>query len=147
MALRLSTGFRNGILVTNKLITLLDSGEIRIFSGSAPAGADDPQTGTLLVKIGKASGAPNDLQFKNTATNGKVSKKAVTWDGVASATGTAGYFRYCASTSDPGSTSTTQVRMQGAVATSGAELNMSSVAISSGATSTIDTFDITVPAS
>lgn len=147
MALNLSTGFRNGILDTNSLAALLDSGEIRIFSGSAPASADDSQTGTLLVTIGGASGSANWLQFKNTATAGKISKRAVTWDGVAVATGTAGYFRYCASTSDPGTTSTTQIRIQGAVATSGAELNMSTVSIANGATQTIDTFDITMPAS
>ena len=62
------------------------------------------------------------------------------------ATGTAGYFRYCASTSDAGGTSTTLVRIQGGVATSGSELNMSSTTITSAATTTIDTFDITMPA-
>ncbi len=146
MALSLSTGFRNGILDTNYLQQLLDAGEIRIYSGSAPSTADDTETGTLLVTINTVTGSGFDCHFQLTATAGVISKQTNTWDGVAVATGTAGYFRYCASTGDAGGTSTTEIRIQGAVATSGAELNMSSVSITSSATSTIDTFDITMPA-
>ncbi len=146
MALSLSTGLRNGILDANPLNTLLAQGEIRIFSGAGPSTADDTQTGTLLVTINTVTGSGFDLSFKDTAVSGVLSKQTNTWDGVAVATGTAGYFRYCASTSDGGGTSTTEVRIQGAVSTSGAELNMSSTSITSAATTTIDTFDITMPA-
>ncbi len=146
MALSLSTGLRNGILDANPLNTLLNAGEIRIFSGAGPSTADDTQTGTLLVTINTVTGSGFDLKFQDTATSGVLSKQTNTWDGVAVATGTAGYFRYCASTSDAGGTSTTEVRIQGSVATSGAELNMSSTSITSAATTTIDTFDITMPA-
>jgi hypothetical protein len=146
MALSLSTGLRQGILHTAGLNTLLASGEIRIFSGSAPATADDTTTGTLLVTINTSTGSGYNLYFLNTAVAGVLSKSANTWDGVAVATGTAGYFRYCASTSDANGTSTTEIRIQGAVSTSGAELNMSSTSITSAATTTIDTFDITMPA-
>jgi hypothetical protein len=146
MALSLSTGLRQGILHTAGLNTLLAAGEIRIWSGSAPATADDTATGTLLVTINTSTGSAYNLYFLNTAVAGVLSKSANTWDGVAVATGTAGYFRYCASTSDANGTSTTEVRLQGAVSTSGAELNMSSTSITSAATTTIDTFDITMPA-
>lgn len=146
MALNLSTGLRDAILDTAGLNTNLDAGEIRIFSGSAPSLANDTETGTLLVTINTVTGSGFDCKFQDTATAGVLSKQVNTWDGVAVATGTAGYFRYCASTSDAGGTSTTEIRIQGAVATSGAELNMSSTAITSGATTTIDTFDITMPA-
>ncbi len=146
MALSLSTGLRNGILDANPLNTLLDAGEIRIFSGSGPSTANDTETGTLLVTINTVTGSGFDLKFLDTAASGVLSKSINTWDGVAVATGTAGYFRYCASTSDAGGTSTTEIRIQGAVATSGAELNMSSTSITSAATTTIDTFDITMPA-
>ncbi len=146
MALSLSTGFRNGILDTNYLQQLLAQGEIRIFSGAAPSTADDTQTGTLLVTISLLTGSAFNCDFQLTATAGVISKQTDTWDGVAVATGTAGYFRYCASTADAGGTSTTEIRIQGAVSTSGAELNMSSVSITSAATTTIDTFDITMPA-
>lgn len=146
MALNLSTGLRNGILDTSPLNTLLVTGEIRIFSGSPPSLANDIESGTLLVTINTVTGSGFDLSFKDTATAGVLSKRTSTWDGVAVATGVAGYFRYCASTSDGGGTSTTEIRIQGAVATSGSELNMSSTTITSGATTTIDTFDITMPA-
>lgn len=146
MALNLSTGLRDGILDTSALNTLLDAGEIRIFSGSEPSLANDTQTGTLLVTINTVTGSGFDLKFQNTAASGVLSKQTNTWDGVAVATGTAGYFRYCASTSDAGGTSTTEVRIQGGVATSGSELNMSSTSITTSATTTIDTFDITMPA-
>ncbi len=146
MALSLSTGLRQGILHTSGLNTLLASGKINIWSGAAPSIADDAATGTLLVTIDTASGSGFDLFFLNTAVSGVLSKSANTWDGVAVATGTAGYFRYCASTSDTNLLSTTELRIQGAVSTSGAELNMSSTAITSAATTTIDTFDITMPA-
>lgn len=146
MALNLSEGLRDGILDTNALNTLLDSGELRIYSGSAPSLANDTETGTRLVTISTVTGSGFVLKFQNTASSGVLSKQTNTWDGVAVATGTAGYFRYCASTSDAGGTSTTEVRIQGAVATSGSELNMSSTSITNGATTTIDTFDITMPA-
>jgi hypothetical protein len=146
MALSLSTGLRNGLLDLSPLNTLLAQGEIRIFSGSAPATADDTETGTLLVTINTLTGSGFDLSFKDTAASGVLSKQTNTWDGVAVDTGTAGYFRYCASTGDSGTTSTTLVRIQGGVATSGSELNMSSTSITAAATTTIDTFDITMPA-
>ncbi len=146
MALSLSTGLRDGTLDTAGLNTNLATGEIRIFSGSAPSTADDTETGTLLVTIGEDTGVNSATNFQDTASSGTLSKRTSTWDGVAVATGTAGYFRYCASTADAGGTSTTELRIQGAVATSGSELNMSSTTITSGATTTIDTFDITMPA-
>jgi hypothetical protein len=147
MTLYISTGLRQAILHTAALNTNLDDGEIRIWSGAAPANADATATGTLLVTINSSTGAGFNTHFLNTAVAGVLSKSTNTWDGVAVETGTAGYFRYCASTADANGTSTSELRIQGAVSTSGAELNMSSTSISSAATTTIDTFDITMPAS
>jgi hypothetical protein len=146
MALSISTGLRNGILDASALNALLETGEIRIFSGSAPADADAAQTGTLLVTINTSTGSGFDLKFQLTAAAGVLSKQTNTWDGVAVDTGVAGYFRYYADKTDPGTATTTEVRIQGAVATSGAELNMSNTSITAAATTTIDTFDITMPA-
>ncbi len=148
MALSLSTGLRDGILGTSALQALLDGGEINIWSGSAPASADDAATGVLLVTVGEGSSNGTDatLEFQTTITSGVMSKRSTTWDGIGLADGTAGYFRYCASTADAHGSSTTEVRVQGSVATSGAELNMSSTSITSAATTTVDTFDITMPA-
>lgn len=70
-----------------------------------------------------------------------------TWSGVAVATGTAGWFRIEASVADAGALDSTAsvLRMDGAVSTSGAELNLSSVSITNTATQTIDTFTVTLP--
>jgi hypothetical protein len=149
MALSLSTGLRDGILDTSPLNTLLAQGEIRIFGGSVPADADANETGgagNALVTINSSTGSGFDCSFLLTAASGVLSKSTNTWDGVAASGGTATHFRYCANTSDGGLTSTTEIRIQGAVATSGAELNMSSTTITASATTTIDTFDITMPA-
>jgi len=76
-----------------------------------------------------------------------ISKKSnQTWSGVASQTGTAGWFRFEAAVNDAGGTDSSNVilRLDGAIATSGAELNMAT-SITSGLTYTIDTFAITFP--
>lgn len=105
-------------------------------------------TGTLTksdVNMAGGVAAVNGLTFGNTASG--VISKTGTWSGVAVATGTAGWFRLQGSATDAGSTSTTLLRLDGNISTSGANLNMSSTSITSGATSTIDQFDITMPAS
>jgi hypothetical protein len=76
---------------------------------------------------------------------GVISKNADTWSGVALATGTAGYFRLVTSM-DLGTDNTTDVRIQGTISTSGANMNMSNINLVIGATQTIDTFTLTEPA-
>ncbi len=85
------------------------------------------------------------LQF-DAPSGGVISKPAGdVWSGVNSAGGTAAYYRICKS-DDDGTESTTQPRAQGAISTSGAELNLSSVNLAAGATTTIDQFSLTLPA-
>jgi len=127
-------------------------GVIRIYSGSAPATADAAVSGTLLVEISVSSGtfvhgtAANGLEFGDSASGIIAKASAETWSGVASATGTAGYFRLLGNPTDNGALSTTLPRIQGSIGTSGADLNMTSTTITSGATYTIDTFQLTLPA-
>ena len=144
MSLKLSTGLRNGMLDANPFKTLLDASRLKIYSGSPPADADQAE-GTLLVSIGSAH-ADTHCHFLASAVAGVLSKAANVWSGVASQTGTATHFRLVVNT-DTGVLSTTEIRMQGTIGTSGADLNMSSVAIVSPATQTVDTFDLTMPAS
>jgi hypothetical protein len=152
MALRLSTGLRDGLLGTDDFKGLFTDGVIRIYSGTQPTSADDAESGTLLCTITVGSGAftagaaTNGLEF-GTPGSGTIAKStSETWSGVAVATGTAGWFRFYANAMTTGS-STTAVRFDGSVSTSGAQLNMSSTAITSGATTTIDSFSVTIPAS
>ncbi len=143
MSLKLSTGLRDGMLDTSPFKTLLDASRVKIYSGVAPATADAAE-GTLLVSIG-SDNADTHCHFLAAAVAGVLSKNADVWSGVASADGTANYFRLVVNT-DTGVLSTTEIRMQGTVGTSGADINMSSVTIVSGATQTIDTWDQTMPA-
>lgn len=141
--MKLSTGLRNSILSTGSLKAALAGGEIRVYSGSAPTTADDAVTGTLLVTI-KNGGA--GINFDASAAGGILSKApAETWSGVNAASGTAGYFRHVLS-ADAGTSSTTAVRIQGTVAIAGADLNISSTALTSGATQVIAGYSVTVAA-
>jgi hypothetical protein len=144
MSLKLSTGLRNGLLDANPFKTLLDASRVIIYSGSPPADADQAE-GTVLVSIG-SDNADTHCHFLAAAVAGVLSKNTDVWSGVAGATGTASHFRLVVNT-DTGVLSTTEIRMQGTIGTSGADLNMSSVAIVELATQAITTFDITMPAS
>ena len=130
--------FRNGIM--------------RIYTGSQPTSADNAETGTNILKITKSSGAfaggapANGLNF-GTSSNGIVGKAAgEIWSGVGLSGGTAGWFRFYDNGENTG-TSTSHIRFDGACATSGGELNMSSTSIVEGATTTVDSFNVTLMAS
>jgi hypothetical protein len=126
-------------------------GIIKIFTGSQPASPDDAETGTLLVTITQNSGSftpgteTNGLLFGNVAAGILSQESGQIWSGVAVATGTAGWFRIYDNAAVTG-VSTTAKRCDGAVATSGAQLNMSNTAITSGGTTTIDAALVTLPA-
>jgi hypothetical protein len=107
---------------------------------------EETSTGITVVVSADiiANAAVNTLKLL-APTAGVITKNADTWSGVALATGTAGYFRLVTS-SDLGTDNTTDVRIQGSISTSGADLNMSSINIVIGATQTIDTFTLTEPA-
>lgn len=85
------------------------------------------------------------LQFGE-AASGAIAKETSVWSGSNVATGVAGYFRMVSS-GDLGTDNETDIRIQGSCGTSGADLNMSNVSLVSGATTTVDTFSITLPAS
>ena len=83
------------------------------------------------------------------ATDGIISKESATWSGLAVANGTAGYFRMetSADTDVDDTSNKIFARMQGSVGVSGTEMILSNTTITSGATQTIDTATITLPAS
>jgi hypothetical protein len=71
------------------------------------------------------------------------------WSGLGVSDGTAGHFRFLGSVADAGSSDSSEVflRIDGSIATSGADLNMTNTNIVTSATQTISTATITVPAS
>lgn len=145
MALRLSTGLRQALLGTADFRTEFTASFVNIYSGSQPTSSNDPASGTLLATI-YSDGAAIGVSF-DAPVDGTISKAAAqTWSGTALATGTAGYYRLYEATDDPSLSSTTNSRMDGAIATSGGELNMSSTAIVVSAVQTITSFDVTLPA-
>ena len=143
MSLKLSTGLRNGMLDNTSFKALMANGFIKLYSGTPPATADAAVTGTLLTIISdNATGAGLTL---GTAASGAIPKnRSQVWSGVNLATGTATYFRFVEN-ADDGTASTTQKRVQGTCATSGADLNMTSVNLSMNATQSIDAGSFALP--
>lgn len=141
--LKISTGLRNAMLDTATLRTALGNGFVKIYSGAAPGSADAAVTGTLLCVISDdTTGVGISLA---PAAGGSIAKTPTeVWAGNNVASGTAGYYRHVAST-DTGTASITEPRVQGAIATSGSELNLTSVVLSNGATQTVDFYSITLP--
>lgn len=153
MALQLSTGLRNGMLNSTGFTEAFNDGIIYIYSGPQPANADAATQGTLLLRITVNNGAwsagspTNGLGFDAPAS-GVISKAAAeVWRGLGVTDGTAGWFRLCGNAADAGSSSTTLPRLDGTVAISGGDMNLSSITIVTNAPTTIDTFQFTLPAS
>lgn len=154
MAERLSTGLRNEVLKAtgNSLADALADGVIHIYSGVQPTEGDAAETGTLLAIISLASGAftpgsPTNGINLDVAADGIVSKAvAETWSGVAIADGIAGWFRHYDNAVDTG-VSTTAIRYDGAIATSGSEIEMANTRLVTGGTITLDSYGVTLPAS
>jgi hypothetical protein len=152
MTIKFSTGLRNNLAGSTGFAGTFANGVIEIYTGPQPLSADNPPTGTLLGYVTTdglpfAAGSPtNGLTFDAPAS-GTVSKAAAaTWKTTGIAQGTAGWFRLKGNAADAGAQSTTAVRMDGSIGTSGADLNMSNIAFDVGVPSTIDVFQFTVPA-
>lgn len=150
MTVRLSTKLRDNLAGTTGFASTFANGVIEIYSGAQPATADSAVTGTLLGTVTLASGAftpgspTNGLTFA-AASGGAVSKSGV-WSFNGVAVGTAGWFRLKGNATDAGGASTTLPRMDGSIAVSGADLNLSNIAIAVSSPVTVDTFTWTQPA-
>lgn len=129
MALSYTTTIRNNQLdqVTSAVGA---SGKIRIYDGTPPA-----NVGAALSSNNQLAELPCSATFAPGAASGVLTLNAITSDSSADATGTASFFRIL--------TSGNSAVVQGTVGTSGADLNLNSVAIASGATVSISSFTIT----
>jgi len=110
---------------------LLNSGKLRIYDGTQPATADTAIVAQVLLA---------ELTFGNPAFGASVAgvatANAITGDTTADNTGTATWFRALKSDG-------TTVIFDGSVGTSGANLNLNSVAISAGAAVSVSSFSYT----
>lgn len=123
---------------------------------ATPPGVGDAHNGLALVATvttmtasssGNITGgvdATAGLQF-GPPSSGTVSKSG-TWSFNGLAVGTAGWFRMKASAYDNDGALTTYSRLDGSVATSGADMNLSTISIAVSQPTTIDTFTVTMPA-
>lgn len=144
MAIKMSTGIREGLAITGSLRSLLTGSVIRIYSGSAPTDADSSLgAATLLCEI-SAGGV--GVTFESAAPGGVLSKSAAeNWSGTNSASGNASFFRMVLA-SDTGSASASAIRMQGTVAQISADLELSNISLISGAPLAINAANFTIPA-
>ena len=149
MALKASTGLRNAVLADGSFRGTMEAGNncrLRIYDGAPPASADAavPAGHALLVEI-TVDGAGAGLTFEAAATGGTLEKNGnEDWQGTVSNTGTARYFRLIAD-GDDATESQAQPRLQGEIATTGAELNLSSVELTESAVQPIDFFVVNFP--
>ena len=131
---------------------LMRCGVLRIFSGSQPADADTTENGDVLVEITLSSGAftpgtiTSGLLMEDSGDGVIGIRSGDTWSGAASATGTAGWFRFYDNTRTTGA-STSAVRFDGTAGTSGTQLILSSTSITALATVTLDSIAFTMPQS
>lgn len=129
----------------NGLGGTLDGCYIDIYSGAPPATADSAPIGTKLGTVSIDGVGSTGLTFAAPSA-GSVSKTvAENWKAVGIAIGTAGWFRV-RSTSDDNQAGTTYPRIDGTVAKTGADLNMSNTSVTVGSPHTIDTFVISIAA-
>jgi hypothetical protein len=120
-------------VATTTLTAQINGGSSTVFGG---AGA--PSAGV------NASGG---LNWKHPAVTGVISKESDLWSGIALATGSAGWFRYVAGGSAVNGLSTSDVRLDGNIATAGADLNVSNLNIAAGTTQVVGDLSFTVRAS
>lgn len=145
MTLKVSTGLRNGLLATGSVKGQLDGGFIKIYAGAVPADADAAIGAATLLCTISLNSTGTGINFDTAAAGGTLAKApAQVWSGVNVAAGTATFYRHVAA-ADAGDASSTAPRIQGAVAVAGAEMNLSSVALTNGATQTLDYYTVTQP--
>lgn len=145
MAIKLSTGFRQGIAITGSLKELLDNGLIRIYSGAVPASADAALGAATLLNEISAGGTGTPVTWEETAPGGVLSKSAAeNWTGNNLAGGTPTFFRYVLS-ADAGDASTTAVRIQGTAGPLGSDMYISTLPLVSGAPQSFSLFQLAIP--
>lgn len=114
-------------------------------NGLALAYTATTMTATSSGNVTGGVAATAGLQW-GTPSGGTVSKSGV-WSFNGEAVGTAGWFRIKASAVDADGASTTAVRLDGSIAVSGADMNLSNTSIAINAPTTIDSLTVTMPKS
>lgn len=123
-------------------------------TGTAPNGLVVASTVTTITKTDVNMGtevagvaAVNGLKYEYPTAGGVAKLASQTWSGVNAASGTAGWYRLYGSVADAGGADSSLVyrREDGAIATSGAELNINPTSFVAAATTTISSGTLTIP--
>jgi len=112
----------------------------------AKGGGGGGGTATWTVTDNTIANVRSDALQWGTPSNAQMAKPSEVWSGVNVLGGTAAWFRIVRP-DDTGALSTISRRIQGAIGTSGAELNLSNINLVIGATLTIDTALFNLPVS
>lgn len=143
--IRLSTGLRSGIATGGSLYDLLNECLLRVYSGPEPASANaDLGSAVLLCEV-SAGGTGDPLEFESTAVDGVLVKSAAqVWTGDNLDDGDPLFFRLV-KVADTGTSSTTEVRLQGSSGGLGKDMFIASLPLASGAPLTFRVFQLTIP--
>lgn len=151
MTIRLSTGMANSLLnggASNGLKAGLAAGFIAIYQGTQPADADTGAGATLLLgTVTNLDDGVTGIQFDNAVAGVSSKAAAQTWRFHGLAAGVAGWFRIYEAAGNPANTSATEKRIDGAIGTSGGDINITNTTIAIAAQTTIDAFTVTQPKS
>lgn len=151
MALKFSTGLVDVIMASKSFKEAVEGTGaagffIDIYTGARPASPDDAATGTKLARYTAAADAK--MHLAAAAVGGVIAKAAAeVWAATGLANGNAGYFRLVTDADDGATASTTAVRVDGAIAVSGSDMDMTSTAIAVGAPLLINRGTFTMPKS
>jgi hypothetical protein len=89
MAVQLSSGLRDHMLVTGSFKSALDGGVLRIYAGTVPATADADISGNTLLCTISNNAAGTGINFETTVAAGVLTKAAAeVWRGQIVANGT-----------------------------------------------------------
>lgn len=129
MPLMCSTAFRSRILGRESFDDIIGGGCIRVFEGTQPASADDPEQGTLLGVCALAG----QTWVPGTTTAGIRWALAGSWAQpvvgsrltiAATVSGNAGWFRIIGNAADPGGSALSLPRIDGSIGTADAPKEM-----------------------
>ena len=142
--IKISTGLVDAMMNNVGATAALNTAELelRIFSGPEPLTADAAITNeTLLVAIQVNGGGGMQFAFAGEGTIMKDIDQS--WLGNVVATGTPTYYRLCPM-SDDNTASTTAVRVQGSVGTTG-DLKLGAATLATGNPQSIDFYQLRLP--
>jgi hypothetical protein len=150
MALKFSTALIDAVALTHSFKEAVEGAGsggfwIDVYTGTRPTSPNDAATGTKLARFTAAAGAKMHLAAV-TLTPGVIAKDTTeVWGGTGLANGVAGYYRLVTDSDDGTTASTTAVRVDGVIATSGGDMNMTSTNIATGAPLLINSATFTIP--